>query len=75
VRTGFVSQEELARLPARVKRGAVDPAPLAESILAALERGRHELTVPGYAAGGYVIRTLAPGLFRRILTRMRGMDD
>jgi len=71
VRTGFFSEEELARIPASVKRGAIDPAPLGESIVRALERGRHEITVPGYAAGGYVMRTLAPGLFRRILKRVR----
>jgi short-subunit dehydrogenase len=71
VRTGFFSEEELARIPASVKRGAIDPAPLAESIVRALERGRHEITVPGYAAGGYVLRALAPGAFRRILRRVR----
>lgn len=71
VRTGFVSEEELARVPESVKRGAIEPGTLAEATVRALERGRHELTMPGYAAGGYLVRTLAPGLFRRILTRVR----
>lgn len=71
VRTGFVSDEELARIPASVKRSAIDPGPLAESVVGALERGRHEITVPGYAAGGYWVRLLAPGLFRRILKGIR----
>jgi len=72
VRTGFFSEAEYARIPASVRRGAIDPAPLAEAILGALEAGRHELTMPRYAAGGYVLRTLAPGLFRRVLGRIRG---
>lgn len=74
VRTSFASEEELARVPASVKRGALDPAPLAEATVRALERGRHELTLPGYAAGGYLVRALAPGLFRRILKRVRSAE-
>jgi len=71
VRTGFVSEAELARVPESVKKGAIDPAPLAEATVRALEHGRHELTMPAYAAGGYALRALAPGLFRRILARVR----
>lgn len=71
VRTGFVSEAELARVPDSVRRGAIEPDAVARATLDALDRGRHEVTVPGYAAGGYLLRALAPGLFRRILTRVR----
>jgi 3-oxoacyl-[acyl-carrier protein] reductase len=71
VRTGFVPEAELARVPESALRTAVEPGAVARAIVHALERGRHELTVPKLAAGGYVVRTLAPGLFRRILTRLR----
>jgi short-subunit dehydrogenase len=71
VRTGFLSPAELERVPESVKRGAIEPEVVADATLRALERGRHEVTVPAYAAGGYVVRTLAPPLFRRILARLR----
>ncbi len=71
VSTGFVSQAELARVPESVRRRAIAPEAVAGAIVAALDRGRHEVTVPAYAAGGYLLHTLAPGLFRRILTRVR----
>ena len=44
---------------------------VARAVLEALEKGRFEVTVPRLAAGGYGMRTLAPGLFRRILARIR----
>lgn len=72
VRTGFVPEEDRWRVPESAGRTAVEPEAVARAIVRALERGRHEITIPRLAAGGYVVRTLAPGLFRRILTRMRG---
>jgi short-subunit dehydrogenase len=72
VRTGFVPAAQLARVPESVRRRAIAPEVVAAAILAALDRRRHEVTVPGYAAGGYLLHALAPGLFRRILTRVRG---
>lgn len=74
VRTGFASEEELARVPETVRRRALDPASVADATLRALERGRHELTLPGYAAGGYLMRAIAPGLFRRVLRRVRRLS-
>lgn len=71
VRTGFVPEADLWRVPARAIETAVEPEQVARAIVHALERGRHELTIPRIAAGGYLMRTLAPGLFRRILTRVR----
>jgi short-subunit dehydrogenase len=71
VRTGFVPPAELGRVPESALRTAVEPGRVAEAIVKALVRGRHELTVPPLAIGGYVMRTLAPGPFRRILARVR----
>jgi short-subunit dehydrogenase len=71
VSTGFVPEEALAQLRPSVRRGAISPERVAEAIADALHRGRHELTIPAYAAGGFVMRTLAPGLFRGVLARMR----
>ena len=71
VRTGFVPEEDLWRVPERALRTAVEPDAVARAIVRALERGRHEVTIPRIAAGGYVVRTLVPGLFRRILARVR----
>jgi len=74
VRTGFVPDAERPRLSATAIRSAIDPAPLAESIVGALERGRHEITVPGYVRIAYGMRAIAPGLFRRILARVRRIE-
>lgn len=71
VRTRFASEAELARVPESVRRRAIAPEAVARAILEALDRGRHEVTLPAYAAGGYLLRAIAPGLFRRVLVRMR----
>lgn len=71
VRTGFVPPSELPRIPASALRTAIGPEEVAKAIVRALARGRHEVTVPRVAVGGYVLRTLAPALFRRILARVR----
>jgi short-subunit dehydrogenase len=71
VRTALFTDAELARLPERVRRGALDPADVARATLRGLELGRHEVTIPRVAIGGYLIRTLAPGVFRRILASIR----
>ncbi|HYB12317.1 MAG TPA: SDR family NAD(P)-dependent oxidoreductase [Myxococcota bacterium] len=71
VRTALFSEEELARLPERVRRAALDPDDVARATLRGLDLGRHEVTIPRIAIGGYLIRTLAPGVFRRILSSVR----
>jgi short-subunit dehydrogenase len=71
VRTALFTDAELARLPERVRRGALDPDDVARATLRGLELGRHEVTIPRVAIGGYLLRTLAPGLFRRILASIR----
>ena len=69
VRTPFFSPEHLAQLPAMARRSVVEPADLAEAILAALARGHHELTYPRALAAAYPVRALLPGLFRRGMSR------
>ncbi len=71
VRTALFTDAELARLPERVRRSALHPDEVARATLRGLERGRHEVTIPRVAVGGYLIRTLAPGVFRRILGSIR----
>ncbi len=71
VRTGFVPDEEMSRIPQSALRTAVEPEDVAAAIVRALERGSHEITVPRLAAGGYAARVFAPSLFRRILARVR----
>ena len=71
VRTALFTDAELARLPERVRRSALDPDDVARATLRGLEVGRHEVTIPRVAVGGYLIRTLAPGVFRRILASIR----
>lgn len=71
VRTALFTEAELARLPERVRRGALDPDDVARAALRGLELGKHEVTIPRIAIGGYLMRTLAPRLFRRILSSIR----
>lgn len=71
VRTALFTEAELARLPERVRRSALHPDDVARATLRGLERGRHEVTIPRVAIGGYLLRTLAPGVFRRILSSIR----
>jgi short-subunit dehydrogenase len=71
VRTALFTEAELARLPERVRRGALEPDEVARATLRGLEQGKHEVTVPRIAIAGYLVRTLAPGVFRRILASIR----
>jgi short-subunit dehydrogenase len=71
VRTALFSEAELARLPERVRRAALDPDQVAHATLRGLAQGRHEVTIPRIAWAGYLMRTLAPGVFRRILASIR----
>ena len=71
VRTALFSEAELARLPERVRRGALEADEVARATLRGLERGKHEVTVPRIAIAGYLVRALAPGAFRRLLASIR----
>jgi short-subunit dehydrogenase len=64
IRTPFFDAEALARMPAVSRRQMVEPEGLVDAILAALARGRREITHPRWIAPSYAIQALAPGLMR-----------
>jgi short-subunit dehydrogenase len=65
VRTEFFDAEALARMPAISRRLMIEPEALVDAVVAALARGKHEITVPWFLAPTHVIRALAPGVMRR----------
>jgi NAD(P)-dependent dehydrogenase (short-subunit alcohol dehydrogenase family) len=71
VKPGFVETEGFpqARLPRAARRIVLRPEQVAEHILASLERGRGETTVPPYYRVAAVLQAVAPNLLVRILTR------
>ncbi|MFQ5699060.1 MAG: SDR family NAD(P)-dependent oxidoreductase [Myxococcota bacterium] len=69
LRTELLDAESLARMPAVARRMLREPQPLVERILKALESGRREVVYPWTISAGFVVRTLAPGFFRRMLRR------
>lgn len=71
VRTEMFTPEVIARMPRGAARSFLEPPDFSARVLAALGRGRHEITVPGYIGIAYVIRELLPWLHRRITTRIR----
>jgi short-subunit dehydrogenase len=77
VRTEMFTPEILARMPERAKRTFIETPEFSAAVLRALERGAVELTVPSYVRLAYVLRTLVPGLHRRIIRNLRlpGLPD
>src|SRR5213593_2299682 len=71
VRTEMFTPEVMARMPRGAERTFLEPPEFSRRVLHALARGRHEVTVPRYVGLGYVVRTLAPALFRPITARLR----
>lgn len=71
VRTEMITPAVLARLPERVGTTAIEPAEVSRVVLRALERGRREVTVPGWMAMAYAVRALFPGLHHRLTGRVR----
>jgi uncharacterized protein len=71
VRTEMFTPEVLARMPERVKGSFVEPDVFCARVLAALERGAYEVTVPSYVRIAYFMRLLLPGFFRRQTARFR----
>jgi hypothetical protein len=64
IRTDFFDQEALERMPAVAKRSMAEPEPLVEAILAALARGKHEITFPRPIAAAYAVRAILPRVMR-----------
>jgi short-subunit dehydrogenase len=71
VRTEMITPEVLARMPDGVAGTGIDPRDVSHAVLRALERRRHEITVPRWMALAYVVRELLPSLHRRITARIR----
>jgi short-subunit dehydrogenase len=71
VRTEMFTPEVVARMPVGATRTFIEPPEFSRQVLRALARGRYEVTVPSYVRIAYAIRTLLPGLHRRIITRLR----
>jgi short-subunit dehydrogenase len=71
VRTEMFTREVMARMPRGAERSFLEPPEFSRRVLKALARGRYEVTVPGYIGIAYVVRTLAPALFRRMTARAR----
>jgi len=65
INTPFFDAEALARMPPVSKRMMIEPEQVIDAIIAALARGKHEITVPRFIAAGYLVRVLAPGFMRR----------
>lgn len=63
--TPFFDAEALSRMPDVAKRSMIGPERVVDATLDALARGRHQVTVPGSIAAGYVVRAVAPEFMRR----------
>ena len=71
VKPGFVETEGFPQswLPWPLRRLVIGPEKIAEHVVASVERGRGETTVPRYYAVASVLQALAPNLLARILAR------
>jgi short-subunit dehydrogenase len=63
--TPFFDEEAKRRMPQVSRRMMIAPGQVVDATIAALRRGKHEITVPRFIAAGYVVRALAPGFMRR----------
>jgi hypothetical protein len=63
--TPFFDEEAKRRMPAVSRRTMIAPEQVVEATIAALRRGKHEITIPRFIAAGYVVRALAPRFMRR----------
>jgi short-subunit dehydrogenase len=69
VRTEMFTPDVIARMP---RAGSfLEPPVFVRHVLRALERGRHEVTVPRYVGIAYAIRALFPTFHRRMTARIR----
>jgi NAD(P)-dependent dehydrogenase (short-subunit alcohol dehydrogenase family) len=73
VKPGFVETEGFpqAWLPAPVRRLVIGPERVADHVLASLEHGRGETTVPRYYAPAGGLQAVLPNIFARVLGSRR----
>ena len=69
IRTPFFDEQALERMPPISKRQFVEPGRLVDAIVAALARGKRDLTFPRWIASGYLAQALAPAFMRRRIRR------
>ncbi len=67
--TPFFEHPSFGGFPARARARAIAPETVAEAILDAVRYGRIEITIPRSYAVGTVLKTVAPGLFRKLMRR------
>ena len=74
VKPGFVETEGFpqAKLPAPLRRVVIGPDRVAAHVLASLERGAGETTVPRFYRAAAIAQALAPNLLARALIRLGG---
>ena len=70
IKTPFFDEEALRRMPPVAKKTMGDPEVLVDKIIAALAKGKHEITYPGGISLGYIVRAIAPGFMRRQVKRV-----
>lgn len=71
VATEMFTPEALARMPESLKRAFMPVPDFARAVVRAMKSGRHELTIPWRVKVAYALRLFFPGIYRRIVARMR----
>jgi short-subunit dehydrogenase len=69
IRTPFFDEEALSRMPPVSRSQMVEVDALVDAIIAALAKGKRELTFPSGIAPAYVIQALAPEFMRKQVRR------
>jgi short-subunit dehydrogenase len=71
VRTEMFNDAVLSRMPETAKRTFMEAPAFTREVLRALGRGQFEVTVPRYVNLAYLIRSILPGVHRRMTQRLR----
>jgi uncharacterized protein len=69
IATEFFDHASFVGFPAHARQRAIAPERVATAVLRAVERGSTEVTVPSSYAIGTMLKTVAPGFFRRLMRR------
>jgi hypothetical protein len=67
--TPFFDHASFAEFPVGARARAIPPERVADAVVDAIRRDLVEVTIPATYAIGTVIKTVAPGLFRRLMRR------
>jgi short-subunit dehydrogenase len=67
--TPFFDHASFASFPSHAKARAIPPERVAAAVVKAIRRDLAEITVPATHALGTLLKTAAPGLFRRLMRR------